>query len=511
MKFNTKSRTENALRNMIIGIGSQLIILLSSFISRTIFIQQLGAEYLGVNGLYSNILAVLSLAELGIGNVMVYSLYGPVAEKNEAKIYALLNFYKKTYRKIALVVFIIGICLIPLLDLITNGDLVFHKLVLYYILFLLNSIVSYFVAYKAALINVDQKIYIIQKLNTLFTLARDTFQITFLLITKSYILYLCIQIIFTILNNYFISLRADKLYPFIKKKIDIIKFDSSNIKENIKSVFIYRIGSVLMNNTDAILISAIIGTVSVGYYSNYNLIITTVIMFIGMLIQTLYSSIGNLNAEGNKQKSYEFFNALVLFFHGLSAFCSLTLFIVFNDFITIWLGESYLLGVDVVIAIVLNFYIQHIIAPVWIYRETMGLYNQIKYVMIIAAIINLILSLVLGIQWGFVGIIIATAISRILTTVWYEPRFLYRIKFNQPISNYWRKQIKYMLISVIATYITIMITKDMATSLSFIMAKIFIVFFIVTGTFGVSNYKSKEFKLLYGYFTKFIPNKFMSR
>jgi O-antigen/teichoic acid export membrane protein len=504
MKFNTNSRSENAFKNITIGIGSQLIILFSSFISRTIFIQQLGAEYLGVNGLYSNILAVLSLAELGIGNVMVYSLYGPVAEKNEAKINALLNFYKKTYRKIALAVFIIGICLIPLLDVITKSEMVYSELVLYYILFLLNSIVSYFVAYKAALINVDQKMYILQRLTTIITLCKEIFQITFLLITKSYILYLCIQIIFTVLNNYFISLKADKLYPFIKVKMNSIKIDTDNIKDNIKSVFIYRIGSVIMNNTDAILISIIIGTVSVGYYSNYNLIITTVILFIGMFIKTIYSSIGNLNAEGNKQKSYEFFNSLLLFFHGLSTFFSLTFLVVFNDFITIWLGESYLLGTDVVVAIVVNFYIQHIIAPVWIYRETMGLYSQIKYVMIIAAVINLILSIILGIQWGFAGIIIATAISRILTTVWYEPRFLYRIKFNQPISSYWSRQIKYMFISLIAAYLSVLLTKNITTALSLIIVKILIVFIIVIVTFGITNFKSKEFKMLFGYLMNII-------
>lgn len=504
MKFNTKSRSENVFKNITIGIGSQLIILLTSFVSRTIFIQQLGAEYLGVHGLYSNILAVLSLAELGIGNVMVYSLYGPVAEKNEAKINALLNFYKKTYRKIAFAVLIIGICLIPLLDIITKSEVVYQELVLYYVLFLLNSIVSYFVAYKSALINVDQKMYILQKINTSVTLCRDVFQITFLIITKSFVLYLIIQIIFTVLNNFFISLKADKMYPFIKVKMDSIKIDTSNIKENIKSVFIYRIGSVIMNNTDAILISVIVSTVSVGYYSNYNLIITTVILFIGMFIKTLYSSIGNLNAEGNKLKSYEFFNSLLLFFHGLSTFFSLTFLVVFNDFITIWLGETYLLGVDVVIAIVVNFYIQHIIAPVWIYRETMGLYSQIKYVMIIAAVINLILSIILGIHWGFAGIIIATAMSRILTIIWYEPRFLYRIKFDQPIRNYWGRQFKYMIISLIAAYLSVLLTKDIATSLSLIMVKIFIVFLIVIGVFGITNFKSKEFKMLYGYLTNII-------
>lgn len=499
MKFNTKSRSENALKNVTIGLGSQFILLIFSFISRTIFIQQLGAEYLGVNWLFSNILAVLSLAELGIGNVMVYMLYKPVAEKDEAKIYAILNYYKKIYRKIAFTVLIIGLCLIPFIDIMTNSNMDNNKLVLYYILFLFNSIVSYFVAYKAALINVDQKLYVIQKINTITTLSRDILQIILLLITKSYIFYLCIQIIFTFLNNYFISLKVDKLYPFIKLKIAAIRIDSKQIKENIKSVFIYKIGNILMNNTDAILISGIIGIISVGYYSNYNLIISTLIMFFLMFIKAIHSSIGNLNAEGDKLKSYEFFNVLLLLLHGISSFCSLTLLVVVNDFITIWLGESYLLGKDVVIAIVVNFYIQHIISPVWIYRETMGLFNQIKYIMFITAFINIILSVILGIQWGLVGIVIATSISRILTTVWYEPRVLYRLKFHQPVSGYWTRQIKYIIISVIAAYIAVMFTKDLAISLSFIFLKIFIVFLIVLGVFVVTNYKTKEFKKLYEY------------
>lgn len=497
--MNSKSRSANSLRNMIIGVGSQVIILLLMFIGRTVFINVLGAEYLGVNGLFANILTILSLAELGIGNVMIYSLYKPVAENDEATIRALLNYYKNIYRKIAVAVLIFGLCVVPFLGKIVNSDLPHTSIILYYILFLLNSVVSYLVVYKSALINADQKIYIIKVIQTLVVLIKEVAQIIILLITKSFILYLCILILSTIINNLILSIKADKLYPFLKQSSNLTKVDTNAIKENIKAVFIYKIGVIIMNNTDNILISILIGTVYVGYYSNYSLLVTTVGTIVGIIIQALFSSIGNLNASGDMVKSYNFFNGLLLFFQWLSAFCALSFLLVFNDFITIWIGEKYLLEINVVLAIVLNFYIQNIINPVWMYRETMGLFNQIKYLMIIAAIVNLIFSIILGIQWGLAGIIISTAIARLLTTVWYEPRLLYRMKFRQPVRGYWIRQIRYSFITIIAVYISIVVTKSMPISLTYIFVKILIGFIVVSLVFLITNFKSEEFKMLSGY------------
>jgi O-antigen/teichoic acid export membrane protein len=489
---------------MSIGVGSQVIVLLLTFLSRTVFIKVLGAEYLGVNGLYTNILTVLSLTELGIGNVMIYSLYKPVAEKDEATIRALLTYYKNIYRKIAIAVLIIGVGFIPLLDKVVKSNLPYTSLVLYYILFLFNSVASYFVVYKTALINADQKIYIIKVIYTLVIFLKELAQILILLTTKSYVLYLIILITSTVLNNIFISVKADKLYPFIKLPNTLTKKEIRKINENIKSTFLYKIGVVIMNNTDNILISIISGTIYVGYYSNYNLLVTAVTTFIGISIQALFSSIGNLNAKRDMLKSYKIFNSLLLFFHWLSAVCSLSFLLVFNDFITIWIGKNYLLGTDVVIAIVIMFYIQNIINPVWIYRETMGLFNQVKYIMIYASIINLTLSIVLGVYWGLAGILISTAIGRILTTVWYEPKLLYRTKFRQPIRNYWIRQLKYFIISIVAACVAILITSDMPISLPFVMLKIVVGFIVMSVSFFVASYKSEEFIVLHRHVLQFI-------
>lgn len=497
--MNRNSRSINSIRNISIGIGSQILIIIFSFISRTIFIKTLGAEYLGVNGLYTNILTVLSLAELGIGNVMIFSLYKPVAENNRDMISFLINYYKKIYIRIAIAVLLLGLAIIPFLNIILNSQLEKDSLIFYYILFLCNSVASYFVAYKSALINADQKNYITKLVQTITTLTRDVIQIFILFKFENYELYLLTMIVATVTNNIIINNKANKLYPFIKERISFLKFNSNEIKENIKSMFVYKFGTVLMNNTDNILISTILGTVYVGYYSNYYLLVTTVMMFINILIQGVMSSVGNLNASSSSEKSYEFFNLLLLFFHGLAAFCSMCFLLVFNDFILLWIGPEFILGMDVIAAIVFNFYIQNIINPVWMYRETMGLFKQIKYIMVLASIINLILSVILGLKIGLAGIIISTALARILTSVWYEPLILYKLKFNKPVTGYWKKQSIYIFISFVSVLIGYLLLSNLEVSLQNILFKIIISFIITITLFYISSYKSDELFMMKRY------------
>jgi len=505
--MNLKSRSINAKKNTIVGIISQMIIILLSFVSRTVFIKLLGVEYLGINGLYSNILSVLSLAELGIGHVMVYSLYKPIVEKDKAQISALLNYYKKIYKKIAVVILAFGIGLIPFLGKIVTSNLSYEELVLYYVLFLLNSVVSYFFIYKITLIEADQKNYIISTSNTVFIVIKYIVQIMVLMKTRNYVLYLIIEITSTTLNNAYISFKADKLYPFIKTQIEIDPselIDTKAIRTSIKSMFLYKVGTTIMNSTDNILISIIIGTTYVGYYSNYFLIVAIISKFISIIIQAIFSGIGNLNASGDMLKSYKFFKSLLLIFHWIASVCSLCFLLVFNDFITIWIGQGYLLGTDVIVIIVLNFYIQNIINPVWMYRETMGMFNQIKYIIILSAFINLIFSVVLGIYWGLGGILFSTVLSRLLTTVWYEPRLLYLTKFKKPVRKYWIRQFKYFLITLLGIVASIALTYNMPISLMFIFIKIFIGFLIMSLVFLATNFKSEEFLMLRRYALNFI-------
>ena len=495
MNINTRSR--NTKRNIAIGIINQVIMLSLSFISKTIFIKLLGAEYLGVNGLYSNILTLLSLAELGIGNVMIYSLYRPVAENDKNEIYSLLEFYKKIYNAIAISIFVIGILLIPFLHIIIKSDISIDKLIIYYLIFLLNSVLSYFSIYKSALINATQQIYIINTINTVCTFLQHLTQILILLLTKNYILYLSVQVIFTLVNNVVISNKANKMYPFIKdKSYKKNCIDTQNIKENIKSVFLHRIGNVIMNNTDNILISSILGTVYVGYYSNYNLLIGAVAYFINIIIQSMMSSLGNLNASDDMEKSYSIFNILLLLFHWLSAICSISLILVINDFVTIWLGKEFILNSEIVLCIIFNFYIKNAINPVWMYRETMGLFNNIKYTMLFAALINMILSVILGLKFGLAGIIISTALARIFTTVWYEPKSLFKLKFKKPVKEYWKNQIRYLIGTIITLLISNYLLRGLDISLFNIFIKLVTNFIILTIIFIITNLNNSSLKLL---------------
>ena len=495
--MNINTRSQNTKRNITIGIINQVVMLSVSFISKTIFIKLLGAEYLGVNGLYSNILTLLSLAELGIGNVMIYSLYRPVAENDKNEIYSLLEFYKKIYNAIAISIFVIGILLIPFLHIIIKSDISIDKLIIYYLIFLLNSVLSYFSIYKSALINATQQIYIINTINTVCTFLQHLTQILILLLTKNYILYLSVQVIFTLVNNVVISNKANKMYPFIKdKSYKKNCIDTQNIKENIKSVFLHRIGNVIMNNTDNILISSILGTVYVGYYSNYNLLIGAVANFINIIIQSMMSSLGNLNASDDMEKSYSIFNILLLLFHWLSAICSISLILVINDFVTIWLGKEFILNSEIVLCIIFNFYIKNAINPVWMYRETMGLFNNIKYTMLFAALINMILSVILGLKFGLAGIIISTALARIFTTVWYEPKSLFKLKFKKPVKEYWKNQIRYLIGTIITLLISNYLLRGLDISLFNIFIKLVTNFIILTIIFIITNLNNSSLKLL---------------
>ncbi|MGN0492198.1 MAG: lipopolysaccharide biosynthesis protein [Acutalibacteraceae bacterium] len=499
--MNTQSRSLNSTRNLFYGIISQAVTLILQFVSRTVFIYYLGSEYLGVNGLYGNILNVLSLAELGIDNVMLFSLYKPIADNDRAKIAELLNYYKKIYRKIAIAVLTVGLALVPFLKFVVKSDLDGTRLILYYLLFLLNSVVSYFVAYKSALIKADQNTYIINNTTTVFTIIRHFAQALFLIITKNYIVYLLIQVICTVLTNFTISKKANRLYPFINGKAPNRPSKIAGLSNDIKYAFLYKLSNILIGNTDNILISVIVGTVYVGYYSNYSMFIFNISVLINMLVTSVFSSFGNLYAAGEKEKMYRLFNSSVLFFQWLATACSLCFYTVFNDFITIWIGKEYVLSAPIVFVIVLNFYNETVLDPLWLYRECMGLFKEIRYIRIYTAVINLVLSVILGRLWGLFGILISTFIAKSLTFTWYEPYVILN-KLGHSVKKYWFSQFIYVLLAALSFIITVLVCGFIGHSFGGIILKIVISFVISTTVFLLFNIKNPCLKIIKGY----LPN-----
>lgn len=459
--MNTENRTKNSFKNLLVGIICQILIIIMSFVSRTFFIKILGNEYLGINGLYTNVLSILSLAELGLGNVMLFSLYKPIANNDKDKIKSLISFYKKTYCLIAVIILVIGLALIPFLNIFINTTTLNNfELITYYILFLLDSVATYLFIYKTSLIDADQKNYVIKKYTTYSSLTCKTIQILLLYLTKNYYAFLICQIIFTIINNILLNLKANKMYPFLKEKKTkkLTKQDKKAIFTNIKATFVYKLSSKLLNSTDNILISIIVGTIYVGFYSNYFLIITGLNSAILILSNAIMASIGNLNAKESSDRQYKVFRTLIYIYDWIMCFCAISFFILSDDFITIWLGKKYILDNLTVFAIALNFFAAGVEIPIWLYREALGLFNKVKWIIFSSAIINIILSIIFGYKFGMLGILISTVVSKLITSAWYEPYILFKEKFNIKINKYIKQQLTLMCVTIICFVITYTIT-----------------------------------------------------
>ncbi len=430
--MNKNSRTENSLINLVVTLGCQFLTLILNFVVRTYFINILGTGSLGINGLFSNILTVLSLAELGIGSAIGFSLYKPVADGDEDRISALMHFYKQAYRIIALSVAAIGAVLIPFLKYLIKSDIPLNQVIIFYILYLSNTVLSYPLSYKATMLYVDQRSYITRIIATVFSVVQNAAQLTVLFLTKSYAAYIIVMICCTVLNNVIVAIIVDRQYPFIRKnRSRLKKEEQKSIFDNIKAMFYYKIGGVLVNNTDNILISKIINTATVGLYSNYTLVINSGMIYIDLIIGSATGSIGNFNVNASKQDSQKLFEALSLFDNLLYSFSVIGIYTLINDFITIWLSTpKYLLDEATLIAIVLNTLVRGLSSSTATFRSTTGLFKETKYIFMFTAVLNIILSIVLGIKLGLCGIIFATSISKLLTNFWYEPYMLYKKCFE---------------------------------------------------------------------------------
>lgn len=490
----SNSRSKNALLNIVFGYAAQMGILILSFVGRRIFLRFLSIDYLGINGLYSNILTVLSLAELGLDTAVLYSLYKPVADNNIPLINSLLKYFRKIYTVLALGIFAVGLALIPFLKFIVKSNLNSTDLVIFYLLFLVNTVASYFVAHKVAFLSACQE-QRIQKLVMLSSnLILQVLHIIVLLIWKNYYVYVSATVVTTIINNLILNAICNKIHPHLKEKTEPVSFEKGPIRNRIYSTFVYKIGGVAINNTDNILISMLVSTAAVGFYSNYYTLISAIQGFIAIISTSLISGIGNLGAGGDKKRQYEIFSMVLLFYHFVAALGLVGFSLLFNDVITVWLGSKYLFDGKTVFIIAFNFYITNAITPIWMYREANGLFDQVKYLMLIRAAINIVLSVALGKICGTFGILLATAISLIATNFWYEPNILFKEIFGAPVLNYWTGQIKYFSATVLGLIIAYYSVRNISNGIIMLLIKAVIIAVSVSLPFFAVSCKSTEFK-----------------
>lgn len=500
-------RVNNSIRNIITALIGQGIGIIMSFISRLIFINVLGSEYLGVNGLFTNLLSLLTLAEMGIGGAIIYSLYKPLAIKDTIQIKKLMYFYETTYRWIGIIIFFLGISLVPFLDYIIKDQPNIPNLTYIYILFLINTVASYFFAYKRSLIIADQKNYIATIYRYGFYIILNLIQIIILITTHSFILFLIAQIIITVLENILVARKADKIYPFLKQKtkIRLDKETKKEITKNVKAMMCHRIGGVVVNGTDNILISSFIGIVWVGLYSNYYLIINALNIIIGQVFSAVTASVGNLNVLESKEKSYYMYKRILFINFWIAGFCGICLAILFNPFITLWIGYEYLFENYFVIIIVVNFYIAIVRKATLVYRDAMGLFWQDRYKPIFESIINIVVSVLLAIKLGIAGIFIGTFISTMTTAFWVEPYILYKYGFEMNVRDYFFRYIKYTAVILVTGIITQQICTVFTTVTWMSLFGRAVVCLIVPNLIFVACfYRTDEFKYFWNLFKEIV-------
>lgn len=425
--LNSNSRAKSAKRNVLVSVIAQPLTLILTFIVRTFFIKYLGQQYLGLNGLYTNLLSFLSFAELGIGVAIAAALYQPVAEKKIETINALMIFFKKIYRIIGSVVFIGGIILTCLLPTFIKGEMP-DNAQLGFVLFFMNSVASYFLVTNRTLLAADQKQYL-NVLNQFgFSFIQQVLQIMILVYLHNFLLYLVVQIISTILSNFWISVVVKKNYPFLNyKQKTIVPIDVLyRMKNNIVGMMSAKFGGIVLTGTDNIILSSFIGLAIVGKYSNYMLIINGVTVVLGALLGGITATIGNLRSENNKYIEGKYFNNLFDANSLLILIISVGLSIFLVPFVKIWAGTDYVFPWIISALIIFTFFTNQLRQVGISYIVAYELFGFLKIKSIIEALTNLLLSLffVLVLKSGIIGVLIGTLLSNLLVNFYWESKIV---------------------------------------------------------------------------------------
>ncbi len=498
-----ESRITNSIKNIKSAFFNQILFNILKFVNRYVFIYTLTEEYLGLNGLFSNIISILSLAELGIGTSIVYSLYKPLAEKDEQKICNLMSIFKKSYIAIGLFISIVGIMLTPFIQFFVNEmpDIPYIRFI--YVLFIFNASSAYFFSYKSTLIGADQKNYINNIYYSISQFIIAVLQIVFLLLTHNYIIYLSIQIIITLIKNIALSHKADNIYPFLKtlkpKKLDLE--EKNKIIKNVKALVFHNMGSVVVNGTDNILIAKLDSLKIVGLYSNYSLVMGTLEMVYGIVFGSIGSSIGNLCAVSDEEKSKEYFYIMRFFAFWLYSFTCICIYVLIDPFIGMLFGEKYILPRLMVIIIIINCYVGGMRKFVIMFKTAYGLFWEDRYKPILESIINLIASIILGKYFGGAGVFMGTLVSSLSTYFWIEPYVVFKYGFKSSVIPYFIDYIKYTVIAIFNLVVTVFIANIIVYDGIFgFILKMFVCAFVPNIIYLLLFFRSKEFKYLFNIF-----------
>ena len=496
------SRTKNSVLNMVASVAIRVMTLVMAFVSRTVFIYVLGAEYLGLNGLFTNILSFLALSELGLGSAIAFLLYKPIADNDVERMKTVMHFYKRCYVVVGFAILLLGCCLMPFLDsMVTLDQNIPENLYIVFFLFVLQSAVSYFfAAYKQTFVNANQKAYLLGKIEVAFTVVNCVVDIIVLLLLRDFLAYLAFKVIVVIIKNLVLSRKIDKLYPFLTEKVNtfLTKEEIRNVFKDMYSVTVFRLGSVLFNSVSNIVTSAIIGTIVVGYYSNYTMIVSQVEVLIMLVFNAVAAGIGNVVATESKEKQFAIYKKIDFITSAMYIICTVCSVQLLNSFIRLWLGhiaEEYVMSQFVVILIAGSMYQNCSCQVLERFRIANGLFKVGRDLQMIGGVINIIMSVVMAKFWGFEGVLISPFICKMLITV---TPFVAKVgskSFGQSMGYMLKEYFaKFLLVCAICITVWFLCNTIHCTTIGNFILELIITILVSVLMFSAFYYKTEEFR-----------------
>lgn len=451
------SYIKNTTKSLFWGIINKLVIILMPFIIRTILIYYLGSEYAGLSSLFTSILRVLNMAELGFAGAVVFSMYKPVAEEDTEKICALLSFYRKLYYTVGAIVMLIGIAMIPYLNFLIKGDCPSNvNLQILYLIYLVDTAASYFLfSYKNVILNVYQRIDIVSNISTIIHIVIYATQILVLIFLRNYYVYIILEIAYTIINNLLVARYVSKNFPQYNCKGKLKKKEKKSIIKNVYGMLLFKICSVTRNSLDNIFISAFIGLKEVAIYGNYYYIFSAVANIQAVIMESIKGAIGNKIAIDSPEKNHDDMLVFMFIYAWFSGWCAICMLCLYQPFISLWVGKSMLLDMPTMIIFCFYFYVTSMGAIRFLYHQSAGLFWQWRYWTVAEALVNVIGNYLLVQIWGLFGVVAATVISLLTIDFGFSTFIVYKFYFkNNKIWVYFRDHILYLGVIIAVGAIT---------------------------------------------------------
>ena len=454
-------RTKNATRNIIFGVMLKVFSLLIPFVLRTVMIYTLGVQYLGLSSLFTSVLSVLNLAELGVGSAMVYSMYKPIAENDEKTICALMGLYRRYYRIIGIVILTVGLILLPFIPKLIKGTV--PEDINIYILYLMNlgsTVLSYWLfAYRTCLLSAHQRTDINSKVTLVVDIVQYACQFAVLYLFRSYYWYLSVVLVCLAVANIIRAIITKKMYPAYSPKGELSKQITADINRKVRDVFTAKVGRVVLNSVDSIVISAFLGLTVLAIYNNYYFIMSSIIGVMGIVYSAVVAGIGNSFVTETPEKNYRDMKRMLFLVSWISTFCVACFLVLYQPFMRIWVGEELMFNNSIVVLFCLYFFVHQICTLLETFKDGAGIWHEDRFRPLITALVNLVINIVLVQFVGIYGILLSTIISLVLVGLPWLIRNIFVVLFKMEYKRFVFQIVQYFIIAAFAAVVTLLVSK----------------------------------------------------